>query len=508
MSKLLSRFHTLQWRFAASYMLVTVLTVALLPIAYFTASYVFVVRAPDLPEHMAAALEAITPQTLPYILPVPPDRAGLQRWLVDFNSNGRLQAQGNFADLWMSGPPYGTSTLTVVDPSGRVIATSSASVGQPGTLFEARLAPQAQRVIHAALAGDTLPADLATPTRDGRSEVAVPIQVPGHVLGALVLDMDVQATQDSFIPRAVYGLLGFILMLSLGSGIIGLVFGFIISRGLARRLKRIARAAQTWSQGNFDVSAHDASGDEVGHLARDLDSMAEQLKALLEDRRQLAIVEERNRLARDLHDSVKQQVFAASMQVAAARALVRRDPDAAEARLGDVERMVGEAQRELTTLILELRPVALENKGLAAALREYCGEWSNRTGIATDVRVQGERPTPLEVEQALFRVAQEALANVAKHSGATSVEVRMSWELGALILSITDNGSGFDVSAVEGKGVGLYSMRERVEAIGGVLAVTGAAEGPGTRVEACVPLAATVTATSGDTTSISDVAQA
>jgi len=176
---------------------------------------------------------------------------------------------------------------------------------------------------------------------------------------------------------------------------------------------------------------------------------------------------------------------------------VRQDPAAAEGRLAEVERLVGEAQRELTALIGELRPAALANKGLAPALREYCDDWSRRTGIAADVRVQGEQPASLEVEQALFRVAQEALANVARHSGATSVEVRLSWEPQALLLTITDNGSGFDAVAAAGKGVGLQSMRERVEAIGGTLALRAAPGGPGARVEACAPLARVATLVQG-----------
>jgi NarL family two-component system sensor histidine kinase LiaS len=176
------------------------------------------------------------------------------------------------------------------------------------------------------------------------------------------------------------------------------------------------------------------------------------------------------------------------MQVAAARALVRSDPTAAEARLAEVERMVGEAQHELTGLIRELRPAALGDKGLVPALREWVADWSHGSGIAAEVRVQGERPAPLEVEQALFRVAQEALSNVARHSGARTVDVRVAWEDEALTLAIQDDGHGFDLAERDGKGVGLGSMRERVEALGGTLLVFGQADG--TRVEARVPLAA------------------
>jgi NarL family two-component system sensor histidine kinase LiaS len=324
---------------------------------------------------------------------------------------------------------------------------------------------------------------------NGRALIAVPITIPGRTEGALVLDMDVGATQTGYLPRAAQGLIGFVLVISVVAGLVGLIFGFVVSRGMARRLRNISQAADAWSQGDFGAAAHDLSGDELGRLTRDLNGMAEQVRSLLQDRQQLAIVEERNRLARDLHDSVKQQVFATSMQVAAARALVQRDPAAAEARLAEVERLVGEAQRELTALIGELRPAALADKGLAQALREYCAEWSGRVGIAAEVRVRGERAAPLDVEQALFRVAQEALSNVARHSGATRVEVELAWEPAALLLSVTDNGRGMDAAAADGQGVGLHSMRERVEALRGSLAIRAAADGPGTSIQAWAPLA-------------------
>lgn len=234
------------------------------------------------------------------------------------------------------------------------------------------------------------------------------------------------------------------------------------------------------------MTARDTSGDELGKLTRDLNRMAEQVKALLEDRQQLAIVEERNRLARELHDSVKQQVFATAMQVAAARELAESDAATTKARLAEAERLIGQAQQELNGLIRELRPAALGDKGLAVALREFCADWSRSSGIVAEVRTQGEQPAALEVEQALFRVAQEALANVARHSGATVVDVHLAWEPHELVLTVRDNGSGFDVGQREGSGFGLRTMRERVEALDGTLLVFGGQGG--TRIEAQVPL--------------------
>ena len=137
--------------------------------------------------------------------------------------------------------------------------------------------------------------------------------------------------------------------------------------------------------------AQDTSEDELGQVARQLNRMAEQLQNLLEARQKLATLEERNRLARDLHDSVKQQIFAVSMQIGATKVLLKRDVDAAEGRLNEAEKLVHQAQQELTSLIRELRPVALEGKGLVAALRELATEWAQQTNIVANVRVEGTR---------------------------------------------------------------------------------------------------------------------
>ncbi|MGZ3603258.1 MAG: HAMP domain-containing sensor histidine kinase, partial [Ktedonobacterales bacterium] len=272
------------------------------------------------------------------------------------------------------------------------------------------------------------------------------------------------------------------------AAVIGMLTGAVISGGLTQRLRRIARAADAWSRGEFGVVARDGSRDEVGQLARDLNLLAEQLQMFLSTRQALAVVEERNRLARELHDSVKQHVFANAMLVRAARKLSVRDPEKATVYLEEAEQLAGQTQQELVELIRALRPAAIADKGLAVVLREYADSWARRMGIAVEVRIQGERETPLDVEEAIFRVAEEALSNVARHSGARMVELRLVWEAERLRLIVRDDGMGFDAARAEGKGLGLTSMRERMEALNGALHIVSAADG--TRVEACVPLAA------------------
>lgn len=211
--------------------------------------------------------------------------------------------------------------------------------------------------------------------------------------------------------------------------------------------------------------------------------LVEELQATQRKLHDLAVVEERNRLARDLHDSVKQQVFAISMQLGAARALLD-EGDQAYGPVTEAERLAKQANAELTTLIRELRPPGLESKALAAALREYVTEWSRQNRVAADVKVDGVSPAPLPGDETLFRVAQEALANVARHSKAQHVSVELVRQGDDVALVIADDGTGFDLSRVE-KGVGLDSMRERLEAIGGQLDISSRTSS-GTKITATV----------------------
>jgi NarL family two-component system sensor histidine kinase LiaS len=201
--------------------------------------------------------------------------------------------------------------------------------------------------------------------------------------------------------------------------------------------------------------------------------MAKELEQLLETRRELAVVEERNRLARELHDSAKQQAFAAAAQISGIRTLISRDPAAAEAHLIEAENIIDQLRQELTSLIFELRPPALDSQGLAPTLEVYAADWSRQNKIGYELRLKGERSLPLEIEQDLFRIVQEALANVARHSLAGNVEISLLFNLDHLILTISDDGQGFDPKS-QSTGFGLRSMKQRAEALGGRFAIDSA----------------------------------
>lgn len=237
----------------------------------------------------------------------------------------------------------------------------------------------------------------------------------------------------------------------------------------------------------FNASAFVFTG-VYGHTLRQVELARRQNEALLGELREaqhqlraLAADEERGRIARDLHDSAKQQAFALSAQLDAARSRLRQSPEVAEHHLLQAEQLADSLRQELAALILDLRPPALGDGGLAAALGTYAARWSEHTGIAAEVTAEGECQLPAAFEGPLLRIAQEALANAGRHSGARHVNITLELSSSRVGMEVADDGRGFDQEQVRA-GVGLASMRERATALpGGTLAVESR-PGAGTRV--------------------------
>ncbi len=384
-----------------------------------------------------------------------------------------------------------TDGLLIVGSDGILLAVSPPDYvdnGMIGRLLDPQSIEGMESPLQSALAGEMDTQFLySAPNSDNDVVMVVPIMDAANeqVLGALVMSVAVPSITSLF--GDLFPILGIsMLFFALVAGLIGTVFGYLAARGLVHRLDRLAEATLGWSQGDFDVFVDDPSGDELGLLVRRLNHMAQQLQQLLETRSQFVVVEERNRLARDLHDSAKQQAFAAAAQISAARKLLHNDPAAAETHIEEAERLIFDLRKELTNLIQELRPAALEDKGLASAVREYTLDWSRQNGIEVDVRVQQERSLPLDIEQAIFRIVQEALANAARHSQAKHVEVGLAYGKQEITFTISDDGLGFDPDKVH-SGFGLQSMRERVNALGSALTIETAL-GEGTSLSFTVPL--------------------
>ncbi len=187
---------------------------------------------------------------------------------------------------------------------------------------------------------------------------------------------------------------------------------------------------------------------------------------LFEETRHVAMLEERSRLGRDLHDSTKQKAFAALAQLGAAKKLVGPTNGGAAERLGEAENIISEVVRDLTFFIQEFYPGSLKEKGLAPTVRNYAFAWQGRCGVRLDVSIVDERRLPLEIEQVLYRVVQEALSTISRHSEATEATIQIVYGRDAVQIEIGDNGVGFD-PATAARGLGLQLIEERVDSIGG-----------------------------------------
>jgi len=365
--------------------------------------------------------------------------------------------------------------LAVVDKQGQTIASIGNLPVSPATPLSLQLSPQNQLNLQAVLNDTKGKTTNVNQDTNGTIVTVTPIvENTGNsekLDGALVVKF-VQPNALPLLSRFLFFILFSGTVVTTIAALAGLVFGYLNARGITRRLEKLSVAADRWSLGDFSALAHDTSEDELGQLARQFNRMAEQVQNLLQARQNLATLEERNRLARDLHDSVKQQIFAVGMQLGASRLLLKNDVAAAEVRLNEAQKLVGQAQQELTSLIRELRPMALEGKGLVVALRELATEWSQQTEVVANLSVEGtSQPLPLTVEEALFRVAQEALANVARHSKATLVQLILTITEVSVKLAIIDNRQGFELGQQGRLGVGLLSMQERMKALGGNIQV-------------------------------------
>ena len=471
----------LRWKLTLSYTLVTVLALLMAELLL-VAAFIALLSSPILPGFVVQELkETVVPRVEPALSETPPDTEALREemrqetWL-SFDGGNLEQGAGSSDPALGPGDGY----LFVVDDEQRLLASDREPEGiAEGEHLDTGPFPGLELILTAALGGEEDPWSLqARSPNDRQLYTVAPVKDDqGRVLGAVIAAFGLP---DLTILTLVLFGVGAV-ALTVPAAIIGTVFGFVTAWSLTRRLRRLAGAARAWSQGDFSVTARDRSKDELGQLSRELNGMAGQLENLLETKGELATLEARNRFARDLHDSVKQQVFATSLQIAAARAMIEQDKEAAGTHLAQAEELVGLAQKELNVLIHQMRPAALEGKGLSVALRDYVADWSRRSEISAEVHVQGEREAPLEVEQAIFRVAQEALANVARHSGAKSVEVDLVYDADRLMLRVADDGHGFDPARATGDGFGLRSMSERLVKLGGHVDVESA-PGEGTRV--------------------------
>jgi signal transduction histidine kinase len=242
----------------------------------------------------------------------------------------------------------------------------------------------------------------------------------------------------------------------------------------------------TDKEGADEFSAED---QEVIELLAAHAAIAMTNARLYERSRELSILDERNRLALELHDVLSQKLFALALAADSAETLLDVDRGEARAQLGRLRELTHEALEELRYLILELRPPELERDGLAITLRKHVEVLRRVQGGAPELELEleGEPPREPDRDRELLRIAQEALHNAIRHAGATRVVLRLSTDDGRLVLEVRDDGNGFDPAAavLRARRLGLSSMEQRARRLSGRLEITSM-PGSGTvvRVEA------------------------
>jgi len=368
----------------------------------------------------------------------------------------------------------------VVDINGKVVASSWPTRVALGSDARAFVSKDALALVDGRTGVDkgTLPVVWST-------DLIAPAKAPLGWVYVQVPDVLPVGFKEALIGSALQS--GMLLLVV--SVPLAVIIGILTTRGLVARLDRLASAGGRLGEGALEQRVREGPPDEVGSLERRFNSMAEKLELARASERRAVEEEtrasERSRIARDLHDAVSQDLFSLGMVAGGLeKALPAGDlRDRARAMRETAEG----AMQAMSELLLELRPSALDEGGLVPALDRLCGAYRSRLGISVTTELHDVNLAPTG-ELAILRLAQEGLSNAVRHARAESISLSLGGEGERAVLTIKDDGVGFDEAARDGHGVGLRQMRDRVEELGGGLDInTG--QGHGTVIRAWLPLA-------------------
>jgi signal transduction histidine kinase len=394
------------------------------------------------------------------------------------------------------------AVVLLLAPDGRVVASSDPArypvgkrLGDPGM--------------------GALPAQVTTrpPTSWGKRDGLAPTPTrSGAVLWATAPVLDLGGLSKGTKPSPVSDLLGVVyvqvpataklaeepswwealgpqlgvgLLVLAGAVPVGLVFGLLSTRRLIGRLRQLAATTVAVAGGDYQQRLAVSGGDEVAQLEANLNRMAERLEGAMTTQRQLASADERARIARELHDAISQDLFSLRLLAGGLRkALPPGSPLRLQAQT--MEQTATQTMHEMQALLLELRPVALQDAGLVPALEELCRAYHERLGVTVDADLEPVQLAP-PAEHAVLRVVQEALANAVKHAQPTRIRLRLWQQDGQVAVTVADDGGGFDpATAEQHHGLGLALMRERVAELGGSFQLDST-PGKGTSVQVLLP---------------------
>lgn len=391
----------------------------------------------------------------------------LESWVLRLQrKHGQLIEGDSFVLMELAADPLAAAIFA---PDGRLLAAAPNDAD-----WKPQYPDPTDEIFRKVLSSDSPVALAGSDSPYKIRRVANAIHAPdGSLLGVLFVELRLPVPWRKFLLDLSLEwpiILGYLI-------VFGLASSFFLATWVTRRLNRVARAASEWSQGDFNHLIADRSNDELGLLSHQLDAMAMELKALMRSRAHLATLAERQRLARDLHDTVKQKAFALNLQLATMRKQLEGHP--ALERIGVAERLSQQIQQELAQMLDELRTTDSELP-LAGRLRTRARDWAATSGIALECEISEIPAMRPEEEEALLRIADEALANILRHSKATLARVELRQQADRITLTIEDNGRGMDVDAPAG--MGLANMQARAHSLSDGRFSVDRPSGGGTRI--------------------------
>lgn len=282
--------------------------------------------------------------------------------------------------------------------------------------------------------------------------------------------------------------------------IVGAYFGIKGSYLIKGRLTDILLFASTLRSGNISERIPIYERDEIGLISEELNQVADYIQeqgkslqrladkktSLAQSAHAAAVMEERQRLARDLHDVVSQQLFALSMMSSATLRLFEIDKEKAKTQLEEISKIAANAQGEMRALLLHLRPIQLSDDSLCDGVIKLIQELKGKTNLDFQASIDEIDNISKATEEHLFRIIQEALSNILRHAEATTIKITLTEKENYIYLYIADNGKGFDPNQERLTSYGLKTMRERCEELGGVFHIRSK-KNEGTYIDIRIP---------------------
>jgi len=303
-----------------------------------------------------------------------------------------------------------------------------------------------------------------------------------------------------YVLNGMIGLFGLWLAIADAALFVGLSVGYVAALRFQRKLNRLHLGILQLGRGNLAERIPVTGDDAFDKIYYDFNEMAagveqriQMLKKLGEEHvrqrasfEEAAVLEERKRLARDLHDTVSQQLFALHMSASTLEKIIERDAEKAKMLAAQITQVSATAQRQIRGLIAQLRPVELEGRSLEEALGEWFPDYCRHNRLLGELDIRLSGPMSDALEHQIFMIVQEAMANVVKHAEASRAELSLHEQDHQYVLTVADDGRGFYNGQVQTHSYGLSSMQERARELGGRTEIYSKA-GSGTRIKVYFP---------------------